>query len=315
MTLPYLPRLVCLSLAAFALVHVALALVVSLLARTAVQFAEGLRPAAAARLLLILRLLPAAGAAFVVMAVCLPSYLWLEPDAPAERVGFACVAAALLAVAIWSVSLVRGLRAASGSRRFLQTCRRAGRPTHLPDEPAETFVVDSPAPVLALAGILHPRLIVSRGVLSALTPEQLAAALRHERAHWTSRDNLKRFCILLTPGSNRTLEHGWRKFTEWAADDRAVAGSPRRSLALADALVRVARMTGHIAGPPLATPLMGDADNLMARVERLLRPAPVKRHSRPFLVLSAASLIACAVGILQPAVLYSVHQALERLVE
>jgi Zn-dependent protease with chaperone function len=107
----------------------------------------------------------------------------------------------------------------------------------------------STAPLLALAGIVRPRLVISRGVLRALSAEELAAALRHERAHWTARDNLKRLCILLTPGilpfagSSRTLERGWRKFAEWAADDRAVAGSARRSCALAAALVRVARMT------------------------------------------------------------------------
>jgi predicted transcriptional regulator len=57
---------------------------------------ERIRPHLAARCLLVLRLLPAAGAAFIVVAVCVPSYLWLEPEAPTERVGFGCLAVALL---------------------------------------------------------------------------------------------------------------------------------------------------------------------------------------------------------------------------
>jgi Zn-dependent protease with chaperone function len=269
----------------------------------------------------VLRLLPAAGAALIVVVVCLPSYLWLEPEAPTERVGFGCLAVALLGIAMWAVSLARGLRAAAGSRRFLRRCQNAGRPARLPG----VWIVDGAAPLVALGGIVRPRLVISRGVVSALSPEQLAAALRHERAHWTSRDNLKRLCILLTPGilpfagSSRTLERGWRKFAEWAADDRAVAGSARRSFALAAALVRVARMTADAPQSPLAL-LLGDADQLAARVDRLLRPAPPSQlpaGPRPILALSAILLMAgsLAVAVLQPAALYSVHLALEHLVE
>ena len=322
MSLPYLPRLLCLSLAAFFLVHVALGTLVSLIAGAAVRFAESMRPHAAARLLLGLRLLPAAGAAFMVLAVCLPSYLWLEPEAPAERVGFGCLTVALLGVAMWGISIARGLRAAAGSRRFLESCRRAGHRTRLPGEQAETWVIEGAAPLLALGGIVRPRLIVSQGVVSALTAEQLAAALRHERAHWASRDNLKRLCMLLTPGivplagSSGTLERGWRRFTEWSADDRAAGGSARRSFALAGALVRVARMTGDAPYIPLTVLLLGDADQLCARVERLLHPAAPARR-RPLLTLSAIMLaaICLALAILQPAALYSVHAALEHLVE
>lgn len=322
MILPYLPRLLCLSLATFVLVHLALGLGVSLIARPAARFGESIRPHLAARCLLVLRLLPAAGAAFIVVALCLPSYLWLEPEAPTERVGFGCLAVALLGLAMWGISLARGLRAAAGSRRFLRRCQRAGRPARLPG----VWIVDGAAPLVALGGIVRPRLVISRGVVSALSPDELGAALRHERAHWTSRDNLKRLCILLTPGilpfvgSSRTLERGWRKFTEWAADDRAVAGSARRAFALAAALVRVARMTADAPQSPLARTLLGDSDQLSARVDRLLRPVPPARllaGPRPILALSATLLMAgsLALAILQPAALYSVHLALEHLVE
>jgi Zn-dependent protease with chaperone function len=318
MIVPYLPRLLCISLATFFLVHLSLGTIIFLIAPAAVRWADRIAPHVAARCLLALRLLPAVGAACVVAVVCVPSYLWLEPEAPTERVGFGCLSAALLAMATWSVSLARGLRATASSRRFVQDCRQAGRLTRIHGETADAWIVDGPAPLLALAGIFRPRLIISRGVLAALPAEQLAAALRHERAHWASRDNLKRLCILLTPGvlpfagSSFVLERGWRKFTEWAADDRAVAGSARRSTALAGALVRVARMT---AATPhsLAIPLLGDTDQLLARVDRLLHPAPLS--PQPNLPLSAILLAAgsLAVAILQPAALHSVHQALERI--
>jgi len=329
MTLAYLPRLLCISLATLFLVHLVLGVAVSLVARSAARIGERIRPRLAARCLLMLRLLPAMGAALVVVVVCLPSYLWLEPEAPTERVGFGCIAVALLGVAMWGVSLARGLRAAAGSRRFLRRCQRAGRPAHLPAGHArawmDAWIVDGAAPLLALGGIVRPRVIVSRRVVSALSPEQLAAALRHERAHWTSRDNLKRLCILLTPGilpfsgSSRTLERAWTQFTEWAADDRAVAGSARRSFALAAALVRVARMTAEAPTFPLAFLLLGDTDRLAARVDRLLRGAPPSRRParpQPMLALSAVLLMvgSLAVAILQPGALYSVHVALEHLV-
>jgi len=325
MTLPYLPRLLCISLATFFLVHLALGMIVSPMARPAIRLGERIRPHLAARWLLVLRLLPAAGATFIVVVVCLPSYLWLEPDAPNERVGFGCLAVALLGVAMWGISIARGLRAAVASQRFVRRCQRAGRPACMPGKPTDAWIVDGAAPLLALGGIVRPRLILSRGVVRALSAEQLAAALRHERAHWTSRDNLKRLCILLTPGilpfadSSRTLERGWRKFTEWAADDCAVAGSARRSFALAAALVRVARMTADAPPSGLAFQLLGDTDQLSVRIDRLLRAAPGQRPTGPprIVALSAIVTIAggsLAVAILQPAALYSVHVALEHLV-
>jgi len=328
MTLPYLPRLLCISLATYFLLHLALGVVVSLIASPAVRMGERVSPQLAARCLLALRLLPAAGAAFMVATVCVPSYLWLEPEAPDERVGFSCLAAALLGILMWGVSLARGVHAMASSRRFVQHCRQTGQLTRLAGDYApasiDAWIVDAPAPLLALAGIFRPRLVISRGVLSTLSAEQLAVASRHERAHWAARDNLKRLCIMLSPGilpfagSSLTLERGWRMFTEWAADDRAVAGHARRSVALAAALVRLARMTAAAPYSSLAAPLLGDTDQLLARVDRLLRATPPGQRAarRPLLAIGATLAMAGSLAaLLQPAALYAVHVALEHLVE
>ena len=94
MILLYLPRLACLCLATFFLVHLALGVAAWFLAPAAMRMARRLGAGAAARLLLTLRLFPATASGLVVAGVCVPSYLWLEPRAAAEEVSLAAIAAA-----------------------------------------------------------------------------------------------------------------------------------------------------------------------------------------------------------------------------
>src|SRR5580700_3018840 len=114
MTLSYVLRLLCLSFACFFLVNLALGLITCLAASQAIRMAERMSPRRAAWFLLALRLFPAGVAAFAVIAICVPSYLWLEPDATGEQVGFACLAAAVLGVVICGISFIRSLRAITG---------------------------------------------------------------------------------------------------------------------------------------------------------------------------------------------------------
>ena len=307
MTVPYLLRLICLCLASFFLLHLAVAGFLAALAGRAVRLAERMAADRAARLLLALRLLPPGLAAILVGGICVPSYLWLEPDATAEHVGWPCLAAALLGGWICAAGLARAARAAVRSNLYLRRCRT---------------VADSNAPLVLLAGVFRPRLVVSRGVRRALAPEQLAAAVRHESAHRVSHDNLKRLLLVAAPGivpfgcGLRELERGWARMAEWAADDRAAAGSTRRSLALAGALVRVARMgTQAQTAPELVTSLMADAGDLEARVERLLNPRTPARASRSRrwrMALAAGAGAAIAVA-LQPGTFYAAHSLLEEL--
>ncbi|HEV2183446.1 MAG TPA: hypothetical protein VGR39_07155, partial [Candidatus Acidoferrales bacterium] len=165
MILPYILRLVCLSFASFFLICAVLSLAAWLVAPSAIRLGESLKPRLAARLLLVLRLSPVAVAAFIVSALCVPSYLWLEPNANAERVGIACCFAALLGVALWTFSLVRVLRAVLISLRYRRQCERESNAGLVSNQQEPLLVVDTEGAVLALAGVIRPRVVVSRGVL------------------------------------------------------------------------------------------------------------------------------------------------------
>ncbi|HEV2388524.1 MAG TPA: M56 family metallopeptidase [Candidatus Acidoferrales bacterium] len=321
----YLLRLLCLSLASFFLVHATLSLSTWLATPAAIRLAKRLRPRLAARFLLALRLLPAGAALFVVAGLCVPSYLWLEPATKPELVGFACWAAALLGTGVWGISIARGLRAVCGSLQYYRRCERAGREARLPSGGGSPLlVVEGEAPLVALAGVLRSRIVISRGVLRALSPVELDAVLRHERAHRASGDNFKRLLLVLAPDifpfsrGSAALDRAWARFSEWAADDRAVGGDSRRSLSLAAALVRVARM-----GAPrrewLLSCLLADGADLSARVDRLLlgdclqeKPAWAMRALAGTIAIVATGMLMAA--ILQPATLYWVHRLLEHLI-
>ena len=326
MILPYLARLACLCLAAFFLVHAALGMAVSALTPWAVRFAGRIPAVHGARVLLALRLLPAGFGLFVVAGLCTPSYLWLEPKGAPEAMGVACLAAAAMGLMIWGRSLARGTSALVRSVRYIRQCRVRSREMRLPGERMAAWVVDGPAPCVMLAGVLRPRLVISRNVVAALSAEQMSAVIRHERAHGISRDNLKRLLVLLAPGilpfvpGFRNLERAWMKITEWAADDRAAAGKTRASLSLAAALVRVARLGSAASTPVLAASLMADGADLSERVDRLLGPArrtARRAHHEPILTASASLLLTGALlaVLAHPVTLYSAHEFLEFLIQ
>jgi beta-lactamase regulating signal transducer with metallopeptidase domain len=324
MSLPYALRLLCLCCASFFMIHVALVLTSQLSAGTAVRVAERLRPSSAARLLFAVRMLPLGLTLLAVLAFCIPSYLWLEPEASGEKIGVVCFLTAVLGAAIWALAIVRVVKAVRGTSRYLHRCERDGKQIKMPGEIAPALLLRDKSPVLAVAGVLHPRLVISRRVMRGLTAEQIDSALRHERAHRASGDNLKRFLILLAPdvlpfmSGFVALERSWAKAIEWAADDQAAAGDPRRALSLADALVKVARMGNKPQLSYLSSSLMADDHDLSERVDRLLRPQPIlEKPARQLipLVSRAAALIGGALAIvtLWPASLSMVHQALEHL--
>ncbi len=325
MSLPYTLRLLCLCGASFFMIHIALSVATRLSAGTAIRVVERLKASSAARVLFAVRMLPFSLTLIAVVAFCIPSYLWLEPDATHEKVGVVCFLAAVLGAAIWVLAIVRVVNAVRGTARYLHRCERHGKQIKMPGETTPALLLKDRSPVLAVAGVVHPRLLISRRVMRGLTPEQIDAALRHERAHRTSGDNLKRFLMLLAPDvlpfvrGFATLEQHWAKAIEWAADDQASAGDPRRALSLADALVKVAKMGSKPQLSYLSSSLMADDHDLSERVDRLLRPQPIPgKPAKPLIpVVGAAAALTAAslmIAVLWPASLGMVHTALEHLV-
>ncbi|HLI62667.1 MAG TPA: M56 family metallopeptidase, partial [Terriglobales bacterium] len=276
MSLHYTMRLLCLCFASFFVVHGALALVARLSAGPALRIAEHLRPRSAARLLFTLRLLPLLMTISAVLIFCVPSYLWLEPEGTGERVGLVCVLAALLGVAVWVPAMVRVFSAVRRTTRYLDHCRRQGSRISLPGDASAALLLADQTPVLAVAGVFRPQLLISRQVMQELSPEERESALRHERAHRAAGDNFKRLLVLLAPDilplvrCFGRLDRAWSKFTEWAADDQATEGDPHRALSLAAALVQVAKMGSKPRLGYLSCSLTGDDQDLSERVERLL---------------------------------------------
>lgn len=323
MNLPYTLRLLCLCFASFFLIHAVLGLAVFTAAPGAMRIGESMRPRNGARFLLGLRLLPVTLAALAVAGLCIPSYLWLETNESGERVGLACCAIALLGALVWTRSILRAARAAALSVRQSKRCAREGQPESSGSFPPLT-VMNSSAPVLALAGVMRPRVIVSRRVLQTLSREELEAALAHERAHRKSGDNLKRLALFLSPDILpfsrifARLDGSWARLIEWAADDEATSGDSQRSVSLAAALVQLARMGAAPPVSPLASSFLGNDGDLSARVDRLLglAPAPLNRpgRTRPLLPIAVTAVAAIVVAaIIRPSTFLSVHHLLEQL--
>lgn len=268
----------------FLALNVFLSLLVAAIARPVSETLAASDPALRARVLLALRLLPAALSILFVVGVFLPSFLELEPRDFDEAFGlttttFAAVSCVLLSTALWrGAAALR--HAARRSRRFVEHAR----PITLEGSPAPVFCLDAETPAMTLVGVFHPKLLVTRPLLDLLTAEELRASVAHEVGHLGSWDNLKRLAMRATPdalsafGASRRLEHDWALAAEHAADARA-AHDATTGLALASALVKIARRAPAASSPPaLASPLVG-GDAIASRISRLMDAPPESRPS------------------------------------
>jgi Zn-dependent protease with chaperone function len=122
--------------------------------------------------------------AAIVLAVCVPSYLRLEPvTGSEEEVGLVCSSLALCGIVSILLPVVRVARRVIRTESQLRGL----------DAPANRVcVLENGSARMALAGLFEWRLLVSRDIMEALSPEELAVAMRHEHAHQLFKDNFAR---------------------------------------------------------------------------------------------------------------------------
>ncbi len=238
---------------------------------------------------------------------------------PVSRRGLAALpdggglAVILVLATVVAVGLAFGARSVT---RQLASSRRLGRRAReltlpMPDTLAMTAVavgldgrvllLDEPAMLSFVYGVLTPRVAVSHGLLEGVTRAELRAVLEHERYHVENLDPLKlllaqtlsaAFFFLPAVGTLRTRYLATR---ELAADRRAVDMCGRRPLA--SALLKVARGPDWVELEDVAA--IGGAALLDVRVAQLEtgvepKPAPLAA-TRGVLSLAGGAVVGIAI--------------------
>ena len=285
------------------------------------------------RLLFAFRVYPSVGALFLVFGVIAPAYLLYEPAHTGEGIGPGLAVLAGLAVVGVLLAIWRGLGAWLATRNLIRDWTRAGSELKLTAIPLTSYVLRHPFPIVAIVGVISPRIFIAEQVLAALTPDELKASLAHELGHLYSQDNLKRTVLracrdaLTIVPCGRLLDRSWTDASEEAADERATAGDPIAALNLASALVKIARLAPRGATPtmPSAAYFIGanDPGTLNERVRKLLqRPAatlvsdPVNERMVGIILWSTALVFLSATVclVVTPGALAYTHSGLEWIV-
>lgn len=304
----------CVALLAFGALNLAASLALRPLFRRA---ASGLWTSEA---LLALRFAPAAAAAFLVGGLLLPAFLRFEPENSGERIGWLMLLAAAGGLAMIAAGVLRGVLALAAARRLQRRLAAGAEAIDLPGSPAPAFAIDHEFPLVALVGVLRPRLFVARRVLALCTPDELSAILAHETGHFLRRDNLKQLLVRACPdllgwsAAGARLEAAWEEACDRDADDRGASDGRRDDLAAA--LVKVARA---VPAPLRATaPYFAfyRSDAVAVRVLRILDAPAV--DGRPFARRGVPLLLAAAAATLLvsgwDAALFEVHAVTEMFV-
>lgn len=307
-------RCVVLSLAAFGVTHL---LTSGLVAVAGVgDTRTGESPADRADRLLRAQVLPTAVAALVFLFAAVGLFRFESRD-NGEVIGrvlwmAATLGGALLLLMVWRLARMRWQ-----TRRLLRTWLSDASPVNLRDVSIPAFAINTGFPVVAIIGVLRPRLVIDLQVLRACSEDELAAILAHERGHVRRWDNLRRTVVGAVPGPwfSRGLPDAWRQATEEAADDVAAATAQDARFHLATALLRVSRLapaeearSGWHHQLPASALYRGES--VEQRIRRLVdSPVPTQQARRHWTSLMAAVAITAGLALQR-----ELHDVMERVV-
>jgi hypothetical protein len=312
-----------LAFAWFGTVNLALSAFSSLVAWLLEKRVVRLRWSSAPAVLLTLKLLPGAGALLFTLAVFLPAHWIFEPAGMRESLGYTLAMLGALGALVLVFAVRRAIRDTRVTRRLERDWEaRVIGPRQILAGSLPVYRVADDHPVISLAGLRHPRVFVGQKIIELFSDDELDLSLAHEAAHRDAHDNLKRVFVACSPdllflwGPGRRLEHRWRAAAEFTADSRAVRGSEERALALASALLKVARLAPAFAALPPGSAFY-DGTLLLARIDRLLGPAErigAPRFPALGWSVSIGGLVAVTSIAAAEAVWLAVHMATEGLV-
>lgn len=237
--------------------------------------------------LLAVRLLPTASALFA-MALSLLAFALFEHRGH-EETGLVLRTLAGLGLVLIVHASWRAWRLHRRTRRTLNQWMSSAKPVTLPGIDLPIFMVDSTFPIVAVVGLIQQRIVIARSVLEGCSPDELRAILAHEQIHIDRHDNVRRAIFATAPDvlswlpiSDR-IQVAWHDRCEETADNGAGRLGDRGRVLLAQALIRVARLTPV---PPSIHDLPASAlyrgEDLTRRIHRLLGPpaalaAPTRR--------------------------------------
>ncbi|HWN66888.1 MAG TPA: M56 family metallopeptidase [Haliangium sp.] len=291
---------------------------------------DRLTPAAQARLLLVVALLPAAASIAAMTAALAPSFGWIadhclraaephtHPHICAHHVASLPALPAVLLAALLLARLAHaalrlawlGMRARA-ARRGLARIAQPASDASLGTPPA-LQVLPFDEPQAFVIGLWRPALFVTRGLLSDAYREHLEPVLAHEHAHLRRRDPLRRLVSSIAlafhlPGVAGWFERRLGRAHELAADAEAAAEvrSPER---VARALLRLARkQRARAVALAFHISAASDAADIGARVACLLDPGPRRDQPGPALIaITAAIALALLAASAEP-----VHHGIE----
>jgi Zn-dependent protease with chaperone function len=226
--------------------------------------------------LLVLRLFPVVGALLFAVAIVLPAFLCWEPHRDREAAGPVLLVLAAFALLTLGHGIWRGWRAWAEARSLLHQCGGAHR--WVVENGQIVQVVDVADPIVAVIGGWRPQVILAECIIAACSRDEFRQVVAHEAAHVCARDNLKLLLLLACPDAlawtalGGVLSERWRSEAEFAADQRATGDDPQNRIALAAALIKVARLFAASQRARHALTMSVALDNVEGRVRQLLAP-------------------------------------------
>lgn len=288
-----------------------------------------LSAASRAGIIFLLRTFPIGLGIICVSLLLIPAYIEHEPRSGHEPVSLKLAIIACASGLGLAFALFRGLAAWRATSRLKSDWLRHAQRIELPQVKIPSYRIQHQFPVIAIVGVLRPRLFIAEQVFTSLAPEELMAAIEHEAGHVVANDNFRRgllrACrdVLVMIPSGRQLDRAWIEASEAAADEYAAGRGRRVALDLASALVKIARLipAGIKPAMPAGAFLVAaeEVSGVKNRVRRLVQLAEETRSfgkraliSRiPLWIPIGLTILVTALAANEPHILASVHIVIE----